>query len=57
MDIEFGPDGALYLIEWGTGFGGNNADSGIYRIDYIARATGPPVAQVAADKTDPVRPR
>ena len=28
MDFEFGPDGALYLIEWGTGFGGNNADSG-----------------------------
>ncbi len=28
MDIEFGPDGALYLIEWGTGFGGNNDDSG-----------------------------
>ena len=28
MDFEFGPDGALYLIEWGTGFGGNNDDSG-----------------------------
>ena len=35
MDMEFGPDGALYLIEWGSGFNGNNADSGIYRIDYI----------------------
>ena len=34
-----GPDGALYVIDWGTGFGGNNADSGIYRVDYIS-ATG-----------------
>jgi len=41
MDFEFGPDGALYLIEWGTGFGGNNDDSGVYRIDYIAGDRSP----------------
>lgn len=41
MDFEFGPDGALYLIEWGTGFGGNNDDSGVYRIDYIAGVRAP----------------
>ncbi len=41
MDFEFGPDGALYLIEWGTGFGGNNDDSGVYRIDYIAGDRAP----------------
>ena len=41
MDFEFGPDGALYLIEWGTGFGGNNDDSGIYRIDYVAGDRAP----------------
>ncbi|WP_322786261.1 ThuA domain-containing protein [Catelliglobosispora koreensis] len=41
MDIEFGPDGALYLIEWGTGFGGNNDNSGVYRIDYIAGDRAP----------------
>ena len=39
MDLEFGPDGSLYLIEWGSGFDGENADSGIYRIDYTG---GPP---------------
>ena len=37
MDFDFGPDGSLYVIEWGSGFGGNNADSGIYRIDYTRR--------------------
>ena len=38
---EFGSDGALYMIEWGTGFGGNNDDSGVYRIDYIAGERAP----------------
>ena len=28
MDMEFGPDGSLYLLEWGTNFGGGNNDSG-----------------------------
>ncbi|MEO3859371.1 ThuA domain-containing protein [Acrocarpospora sp. B8E8] len=51
MDIKFGPDGALYLIEWGSGFGGDNADSGIYRIEYT-KGTRPPVARASADKTD-----
>src|SRR4051794_16178853 len=54
MDLDFGPDGALYVIEWGSGFGGDNADSGVYRIDYvagdkspIAKATGTPTAGLA----------
>ncbi len=51
MDIKFGPDGALYLIEWGSGFGGDNADSGIYRIEYV-KGTRPPIARITADKTD-----
>ncbi|MEU7825601.1 ThuA domain-containing protein [Catellatospora sp. NPDC049133] len=50
MDLEFGPDGAMYLIEWGTGFGGNNADSGIYRIDYIAGDQNP-IAVAAGNPT------
>jgi cytochrome c len=32
--MEFGPDGALYVLEWGTRFTGSNDDSGLYRIDY-----------------------
>ena len=55
MDMEFGPDGALYLIEWGTGFGGNNDDSGVYRIDYIAGDRAP-IAQAAADPTSGAAP-
>ncbi len=29
-----GPDGALYVIEWGTGFGGDNPDARLTRITY-----------------------
>src|SRR3954447_21821841 len=54
MDLDFGPDGALYVIEWGSGFNGDNADSGVYRIDYIsgekapiAKATGSPTTGLA----------
>ena len=36
MDMEFGPDGAIYMIEWGSGFGGGNADAKVVRIDYVA---------------------
>jgi len=55
MDFKFGPDGALYLVEWGSGFGGSNADSGIYRIDYAANGFAP-VAKASANKTDGAAP-
>ncbi|MFC6087217.1 ThuA domain-containing protein [Sphaerisporangium aureirubrum] len=51
MDLRFGPDGAMYLIEWGSGFGGDNADSGVYRVDYV-KGTRPPIARASADRTD-----
>ena len=34
MDLTVGPDGALYLAEWGSGYEGPNGDSGIYRIEH-----------------------
>ncbi len=33
MDMEVGPDGCLYLIEWGTAWG-KNQDTQIVRIEY-----------------------
>ncbi len=48
--LEWGDDGALYLIEWGSGFGGNNADSGVYRIDYISGSRAP-IAHISTDVT------
>jgi PKD repeat protein/glucose/arabinose dehydrogenase len=46
MDMEFGPDGALYLAEWGQGFQADHPESGIYRIDYVPQ-TAPKVTASA----------
>ncbi|MBX7265218.1 ThuA domain-containing protein [Micromonospora sp. Llam7] len=55
MDFEFGPDGAMYLIEWGSGFGGNNDNSGVYRIDYTAGDRAP-IAVASAEPTSGAAP-
>ncbi|MER7729138.1 ThuA domain-containing protein [Streptomyces sp. NPDC096323] len=41
IDMKFGPDGAMYLAEWGNGYGHANTDDGIYRIDYVAGNRAP----------------
>jgi cytochrome c len=51
MDMTFGPDGSLYVLEWGSSFGGGNNDSGLYRIDY-AQGKRIPVAKAAASATN-----
>jgi cytochrome c len=38
MDLELGPDGCLYLIEFGTNWGNNN-DSKLWRIEYAGKST------------------
>ncbi len=35
MDLEFGPDGALYMLEYGDGFFRENPEAELSRIDYI----------------------
>jgi len=37
MDMELGPDGCLYIIEWGTAWG-NNKDTKIIRLEYVGGA-------------------
>jgi len=34
IDMEAGPDGRLYLLEYGTGWFVKNPDAGLYRVDY-----------------------
>ena len=46
MDIEFGPDGSMYVVEWGQGFAENNPDSGVYRVDYV-QGSRLPIAQAS----------
>ncbi|MEV0780622.1 carbohydrate-binding protein, partial [Streptomyces sp. NPDC050428] len=47
MDQAFGPDGALYVLDYGTG--SNN--QALYRVEYLAGSNRNPVAKAAADKT------
>jgi glucose/arabinose dehydrogenase len=35
IETELGPDGALYVLEWGTNFGGNNPDAKLVRVDFV----------------------
>ena len=35
IDLKIGPDGCIYMIEWGTGFNGSNPDAKLVRIDYV----------------------
>ncbi|WP_435837952.1 PQQ-dependent sugar dehydrogenase [Streptomyces chrestomyceticus] len=50
MDMAFGPDGALYVLDYGTGYFNGDANSALYRIE---NATGghSPVAEAKADRT------
>ena len=48
MDIEFGPDGSLYVLDYGDGFFRANPDAGLYRIDYTP-GNKAPQARISAD--------
>src|SRR5690625_3219861 len=47
MDMEFGPDGSLYVMEYGKGFFRQNPEAGIYRIDYNEQNKTPRAAFTA----------
>ena len=52
MDMEFGPQGALYTLEYGDGFFSENPDAQLARIDYIGPGGNhAPQVQVSADPT------
>ncbi|MFJ2729459.1 PQQ-dependent sugar dehydrogenase [Streptomyces collinus] len=50
MDMAFGPDGALYVLDYGTSWFGGDEHSGLYRIENATDGHSP-VAQTAADRT------
>ncbi len=50
MDMEFGPDGALYVLDYGTSWFGGDANSAVYRIEY-AQAGRPPIAMASGTPT------
>ncbi|MGH3761989.1 ThuA domain-containing protein [Actinophytocola sp.] len=50
MNIEFGPEGSLYVLDYGSGYFGGSEDSAVYRIDYTKGNRTPEVV-LRADKT------
>lgn len=50
MDMAFGPEGDLYLLEYGTAWFQGNEDARLVRIEYNG-GNRKPVVQLAADRT------
>ncbi|SNY24795.1 PQQ-dependent sugar dehydrogenase [Paractinoplanes atraurantiacus] len=57
MDSAFGPDGALYVLDYGTGWGNGDASSALYRIEYNGAGNNQsPIARVAANPSSGAAP-
>jgi PKD repeat protein/glucose/arabinose dehydrogenase len=50
-DMQFGADGAFYLLTYGDGFFAANADAGMYKWEYV-KGTRAPSAVLGTDRTD-----
>ncbi|MDX2603758.1 PQQ-dependent sugar dehydrogenase [Streptomyces caniscabiei] len=50
MDMAFGPDGALYVLDYGLAWFGGDENSALYRIENATDGHSP-VAQASADRT------
>lgn len=49
IELEFGPDGALYILEYGNQYFMNNPDARLVRLEF-ARSNRPPNARLQADQ-------
>jgi glucose/arabinose dehydrogenase len=56
MDSAFGPDGAYYLLDYGTGWYSADANAALYRFDYVGAGNRAPIARASADKTSGATP-
>lgn len=50
IDMEVGPDGRIYVLEYGKGWFAKNPDAAISRIDYLAGNRPPKVAALEVDQ-------
>lgn len=56
IDMEVGPDGRIYVLEYGSGWFSQNPDAGLYRIDYNSGNMPPKVVNIATNKTSGALP-
>jgi cytochrome c len=50
IDMRFGPDGALYLLEYGANYFADNDEARLVRIEYT-EGNRAPIARISANKT------
>ena len=50
MDLQFGPDGALYVLEYGDGYFAENPEAQLARIDFV-RGNRTPVPKISGTPT------
>ncbi|RYY55975.1 MAG: c-type cytochrome [Chitinophagaceae bacterium] len=50
MDMELGPDGNIYVLEYGTGWFTQNNDAALVRIDFNSGNRPPKVSSITVDK-------
>ncbi|GAB3958131.1 hypothetical protein GCM10027614_75040 [Micromonospora vulcania] len=50
IDWQFGPDGSLYLLEYGSGYFSGAVDAGLYKINYVQGGRSP-VAKASVNRT------
>ena len=55
MDMIFGKDGSLYMLEYGSAWFARNEKAGLSRIRYV-RNNREPIARISADKTTGAAP-
>ncbi|MEV4756533.1 ricin-type beta-trefoil lectin domain protein [Micromonospora sp. NPDC049559] len=55
IDAEFGPDGSLYLLEYGSGYFSGAADAGLYKINYVQGGRSP-IARATASVDNGLAP-
>ena len=51
MDMAFGPEGSLYVLDYGTGYFNGDVNSALYRFDYLAGSNRAPTAVATANRT------
>lgn len=56
IDMELGPDGKIYVLEYGKGWFSKNPDAGISRVDYLKGNRPPIVNSLKIDKPSGLLP-
>lgn len=56
IDMQTGPDGKIYILEYGKGWFSKNPDAAISRIDYLPGNRPPKAAKLTLDKANGILP-